>query len=73
MTQLDTPPTRSKVAGALATLACAVCCALPLLVAAGLLTSAGAAVLQQTLIAVALGLVTIALSMWWLHRRRRRG
>jgi len=72
VTQLDTPPARSKVAGALAALACAVCCALPLLVAAGLLTSAGAAVLRQTLIAAALGLVTIALGMWWLHRRRRR-
>jgi mercuric ion transport protein len=63
-------PARSKVAGALAALACAACCALPFLIAAGVLTGAGAAVLQQTLLAVAAGLGTAALGMWWLHRRR---
>lgn len=64
------PPLRSRVTGALAAVACAACCALPLLIAAGALTSAGAAVLQRTLLAVAAGLGTAALGMWWLHRRR---
>ena len=71
MEHLDnTPPTRSKVAGALAALACAVCCAIPLLIAAGVLTGAGAVLLRQTLLAVAAGLAVAALGMWWLHRRR---
>jgi high-affinity Fe2+/Pb2+ permease len=63
------PPTQSKITGALAALACAACCALPLLIAAGVLTGAGAAILQQTLLAVAAGLVVVALGLWWLHRR----
>jgi hypothetical protein len=71
VTKTDSPPARSKVAGALAALACAAACALPLLVAAGLLTGATAAVLQNTLIAGAAVLVSIALGAWWLHRRRR--
>ncbi|MDI6102730.1 hypothetical protein QLQ12_29335 [Actinoplanes sp. NEAU-A12] len=66
----NTPPTRSKVTGGLAALACAACCAIPLLIAAGVLTGAGAAVLEQTLLAVATGLTVLALGMWWLHRRR---
>ena len=66
----DGPPTRSKVSGILAAVACAACCALPLLIAAGVLTTAGAAVLEQTLYAVAAGLAVLALGMWWLHRRR---
>ena len=66
----NAPPTRSKVAGALAALACAVCCALPLLIAAGLLTGAGAAIAQKTLLTVAAGSAAVALGMWWLHRRR---
>ena len=36
-------PLRSKVTAALAALACAACCALPLLIGAGLLTGAGGA------------------------------
>ena len=40
------PPTRSKVTGGLAVFACAACCAIPLLIAAGVLTGAGAAVLS---------------------------
>jgi mercuric ion transport protein len=64
------PPTRSKITGALAALACAACCAIPLLIAAGILTGAGAAILEQTLLAIAAGLVVAALSMWWLHRRQ---
>ncbi|MFG3555667.1 hypothetical protein ACGGAQ_14950 [Micromonospora sp. NPDC047557] len=66
----NAPPGRSKVAGGLAVLACAACCALPLLIAAGVLTGAGAAILEKTLFAVAAGLVALALGMWWLHRRR---
>ena len=64
------PPVRSKVTGALAALACAACCALPLLIAAGVLTGAGAAILERTVLAVAAGLAALALGMWWLHRRR---
>jgi hypothetical protein len=66
----NAPPTRSKVTGGLAALACAACCALPLLIAAGVLTGAGAAILEKTLLAVSAGLVAVALGMWWLHRRR---
>jgi mercuric ion transport protein len=64
------PPTRSKVAGALAALACVACCALPLFIAAGVLTTAGAAILQRTLLAIAAGLVVVALVFWWVHRHR---
>jgi mercuric ion transport protein len=66
----NAPPTRSKVAGILAAVACAICCAIPFLIAAGALTGAGAAIMQQTLLAVAAGLVVAGLGMWWLHRRR---
>lgn len=65
-----TPPIRSKVTGGLAALASAACCAIPLLITAGVLTGAGAAILEQTLLAVAAGLAVLALGMWWLHRRR---
>ena len=63
------PPTRTKVTAGLAALACAACCALPFLIAAGVLTGAGAALLRQTLLAGSAGLVVLALGMWWLHRR----
>jgi len=66
----NAPPRRSKVTGGLAALACAACCALPLLIAAGVLSGAGAAILEKTLLAVAAGLAALALGMWWLHRRR---
>lgn len=66
----NAPPRRSKVTGGLAALACAACCALPVLIAAGVLTGAGAAILEKGLLAVAAGLATLALGMWWLHRRR---
>jgi mercuric ion transport protein len=55
------PPRRSKVTGGLAVLACAACCAIPLLIAAGVLSGAGAAILEQTLLAVAAGLAVLAL------------
>jgi len=63
-------PTRTRVAAALALLACVGCCALPYLIVAGVLTGAGAAVLQQSLIAIAIGLGVAALGMWWLRRRQ---
>lgn len=63
-------PRRTKVAGLLALLACVGCCALPYLIVAGVITGAGAAALQQTLIAVASGLGVLALGMWWLRRRQ---
>jgi len=66
----NAPPIRSKVTAALAALACAACCALPLLITAGIITGVGAAILEQSLLAVAAGLIVIALAMWWLHRRR---
>lgn len=66
----NTPPTRSKITGGLAALACAACCAIPLLITAGVLTGAGAALLEQTVLAIAAGLAVTALGMWWLHRRR---
>jgi mercuric ion transport protein len=64
------PPLRSKVTAALAVLACAACCALPVLIGVGLLTGAGAALAEQTLLAVAGLLIAVAVGMWWLHRRR---
>jgi mercuric ion transport protein len=64
------PPTRSKVTAGLAALACAACCALPFLIAAGVLTGAGAALAQNVLLAVAGLLVAAAGLMWWLHHRR---
>ena len=63
-------PTRSKVAGLLVLLACVGCCALPYLIVGGLVTGAGAAFLQQTMIAVTIGLGVVALGMWWLRRRQ---
>lgn len=63
-------PTRTKIAGLLALLACVGCCALPYLIVGGLITGAGAAVLQQRLIAVAIGLGVLGLGMWWLRRRQ---
>ena len=66
----NAPPRRSKVTGGLAALACAACCALPVLIAAGVLTGAGAATLEKTLLAVAAGLAALAMGMWWLHWRR---
>ena len=64
------PPTRSKVTAALAGLACAVCCALPFLVAAGVLTGAGAVVVENLLLGASGLLIAAAAGMWYLHRRR---
>lgn len=64
------PPVRGRITGGLAALACAACCAVPLFVAAGIVTGASGAVLEKTLLAVAAGLAVTALGMWWLHRDR---
>jgi hypothetical protein len=64
------PAAGSRTAAVLAGLACVAGCALPLLVAAGVLSTTGAALLRSTLPAVAAGLATAALALWWLHRRR---
>ena len=56
--------------GGLTGLACALCCAIPLLLAAGILGGAGWAWFGQVLpgIAVALAALT-ALAFWWARRR----
>ena len=64
------PPIRSKVMGALAALACAACCALPFLIAAGVLTGAGAAIVENVLLGAAGLLLAAGAGAWWLHRRR---
>lgn len=46
--------------------ACALCCALPILVGLGVLTGAGAALFQNLLLAVAAALLAAA---WWWRRR----
>lgn len=66
----NTPPTRSGVTAGLGALACAACCALPLLITAGILTGAGAALAENVLLAVSGVLFAAAAGMWWLHRRR---
>jgi mercuric ion transport protein len=64
------PPTRSTVAAALAALAGAACCALPVLIAAGVLTGAGAALAQNVLLAASGVLIATAGLLWWLGRHR---
>ncbi|BCJ75223.1 hypothetical protein CS0771_47670 [Catellatospora sp. IY07-71] len=51
-------------------LACALCCLIPLLLAAGLLGGAGWAVLGQIMPGIALALAAVTgLAWWWAHRR----
>ncbi|MBB5868057.1 mercuric ion transport protein [Allocatelliglobosispora scoriae] len=57
--------------GGLTGVACALCCAIPLLAAAGVLGGAGWAYLGQILPGIALFLAAAtALAGWLLHRRR---
>ena len=71
LSPLDTsPPTGSKVTAALAVFACAACCALPFLIAAGVLTGAGAAVAQKGLLITSAVLLTGAGALWFLQHRR---
>jgi hypothetical protein len=59
--------------GGLTGLACALCCAIPLLLALGVLGGAGWALLGQIMPGVALALAALtALAFWWSRRRSRR-
>ncbi len=51
-------------------LACALCCLIPLLLAAGLLGGAGWAVLGQIMPGIALALAAVTGLAWWWARRR---
>jgi mercuric ion transport protein len=64
------PPTRSKVMGVLAAVACVACSVLPFLIAAGVLTSAGAVIVESALLGSAGLMLAAGAGMWWLHRRR---
>jgi hypothetical protein len=58
----------------LAGLACAVCCAIPLLLAAGVLSGAGWAAAGAWMPGIAVGLAGLAgAAWWWASRRRHRG
>jgi hypothetical protein len=52
-------------------LACAACCVIPILLAAGILGGAGWAALGQILPGIALVLAAITALAWWWARRRR--
>ncbi|ELS56465.1 hypothetical protein [Streptomyces viridochromogenes] len=56
--------------GGLAALACVACCALPVLITAGVV-GAGAGALVGWLPALAVVLAVLAAGTWWLGRRRR--
>ncbi|HZM79476.1 MAG TPA: hypothetical protein VFC19_27410 [Candidatus Limnocylindrales bacterium] len=57
--------------GGLTGLACVLCCAIPLLLAAGVLGGAGWAFLGQILPGIAIALAALtALAFWWARRRR---
>lgn len=60
----------SKALGGLAALACVACCALPVLITAGVL-GAGAGAVVGWLPAVAVVLAVLAAGTWWLGQRRR--
>ncbi|MEV6615861.1 hypothetical protein AB0N31_18765 [Streptomyces sp. NPDC051051] len=60
----------SRVFGGLAALACVACCALPVLITAGVL-GAGAGAVVGRLPAVAVVLAVLAAGTRWLGRRRR--
>jgi hypothetical protein len=56
--------------GGLAGLACALCCAIPLLLTAGVLGGAGWALLGQILPGIAVALAAATVLAWWWGRRR---
>ena len=63
-----------KGLAALAGLACVAFCAIPWLIAAGILGAAGWAALTRWLPAIVLALFALAGSLWWLtNRRHHRG
>ncbi|MDX6740697.1 hypothetical protein [Actinocorallia sp. A-T 12471] len=67
---------RTKAAGTglgvLAGLACAACCALPVLIGAGVLTGAGAAVLAERMPLIAVVLAVTAVVAFSVAARRRK-
>ncbi|WP_158822048.1 hypothetical protein [Streptomyces sp. NRRL F-5727] len=67
----DPRPHRTpKALGGLAALACVACCALPVLITAGVV-GAGAGAMVGWLPAVAVVLAVLAAGTWWLGQRRR--
>ncbi|MEJ8639065.1 hypothetical protein [Streptomyces sp. MS2.AVA.5] len=67
----DPRPGRApKALGGLAALACVACCALPVLITAGLV-GAGAGAVVGWLPALAVVLAVLAAGTWWLGQRRR--
>ncbi|MFI0776142.1 hypothetical protein [Streptomyces sp. NPDC021212] len=68
---VDPRPHRTpKALGGLAALACVACCALPVLITAGVV-GAGAGAVVGWLPAVAVALAVLAAGTWWLSQRRR--
>ncbi|MFH8642299.1 hypothetical protein [Streptomyces goshikiensis] len=66
----DLRPHRTpKALGGLAALACVACCALPVLITAGVV-GAGAGAVVGWLPALAVALAVLAASTWWLGQRR---
>lgn len=66
----DPRPHRTpKALGGLAVLACVTCCALPVLITAGVV-GAGAGAVVGWLPAVAVVLAVLAVGTWWLGQRR---
>lgn len=59
-----------KTLGGLAALACVACCALPVLITAGVV-GAGAGAVVGWLPAIAVVLAVLAAGTWWLGQRRR--
>jgi len=55
----------------LAGTACLACCAIPLLLAAGVLSGAGWAIAGQWMPGIAISLVALAALAWWRTTRRR--
>jgi hypothetical protein len=62
---------RSKLAAVLAVLACVGCCAVPVLVPLGMLTTGGLAAATTGLTVVSVILFAAAVLLWVLHRRTK--
>lgn len=60
-----------KLLTGLSGLACALCCLLPVLLAAGIVGGAGWAALGQLLPGIAVGLLALTATAWWWSSRRR--
>lgn len=56
--------------GGLTGLACALCCAIPLLLTAGIVGGAGWAAFGQILPGIALALAALTAAAWWWAKRR---